>query len=88
MDYLTPEQAEQLQELEKLKKVVMGKILTKEAIERLGRVRMVKPELASQLELYLLQAYQTGEIKTTIDDDRLKQILNAIVRKKNFRIVR
>jgi programmed cell death protein 5 len=88
MDYLTPEQVEQLQELEKMKKAVMGKILTKEAVERLGRIRLVKPDLAAQLELYLLQAYQTGEIKTTIDDARLKQILDAIVKKKNFRIVR
>jgi len=83
---LTPEQMQQLEELEKLKKVVMRKILTKEAIERLGRVRMVKPELATQLELYLLQAYQAGQIKTTIDDARLKQILDAIVKKRKFKI--
>jgi programmed cell death protein 5 len=85
---LTPEQIEQLEELEKLKKVVIRKILTQEAIERLGRIRLVKPELSEQLELYLLQAYQTGEIKTTIDDDKLKQILDAIVKKKNFKILR
>lgn len=88
MNYLTPEQMRQLQELEKLKKVVIRKILTKEAIERLGRIRLVKPELATQLELYLLQAYQTGEVKTTIDDAKLKQILDAIVKKKKFKIVR
>ena len=66
----------------------MRKILTKEAIERLGRVRMVKPELATQLELYLLQAYQSGQIKTIIDDKRLKQILDSIVSKKKFKIKR
>ena len=88
MNYLTPEQMQQLQELEKLKKVVMRKILTKEAIERLGRIRLVRPELAAQLELYLLQAYQTGQIKDTIDDARLKQILDAIVKKKKFKIKR
>jgi programmed cell death protein 5 len=85
---LTSEQIEELQELEKIKKVVIGKMLTKEAVERLGRIRLVKPDLAAQLELYLVQAYQTGEIKTTIDDDRLKQILNAIVKKRNFKILR
>lgn len=88
MTYLTPEQMQQLQELEKLKKVVMRKILTKEAMERMGRVRMVKPELATQLELYLLQAYQSGQIKTIIDDTKLKQILDGIVKKKKFKIVR
>jgi len=85
---LTPEQMQQLQELEKLKKVVIRKILTKEAIERLGRIRLVKPQLATQLELYLLQAYQTGEIKTIIDDAKLKQILDALVKKKKYTIKR
>ena len=85
---VTPEQMRQLQELEELKKIVIRKILTKEAIERLGRVRLVKPQLATQIELYLLQAYQTGEIKTTIDDAKLKQILDTIVKKKKFKIVR
>jgi len=85
---VTPEQMRQLQELEELKKIVIRKILTKEAIERLGRVRLVKPQLATQIELYLLQAYQTGEIKTTIDDAKLKQILDAIVKKKKFTIKR
>jgi len=88
MNYLTPEQMRQVQELEKLKKVVMRKILTKEAIERLGRIRLVKPELATQLELYLLQLYQSGQIKNTIDDTRLKQILDAITKKKKFKIKR
>jgi DNA-binding TFAR19-related protein (PDSD5 family) len=49
---------------------------------------MVKPELATQLELYLLQAYQAGQIKTMIDDTRLKQILDAITKKKKFKIKR
>jgi len=88
MNTLTPEQMLQLQELEKLKKVVMRKILTKEAIERLGRIRLVKPELATQLELYLLQLYQSGQIKNTIDDAQLKQILDAITKKKKFKIKR
>jgi programmed cell death protein 5 len=88
MNYLTPEQLQQLQELEELKKVVMHKILTKGALERLGRVRVVKPELAMQLELYLMQLYQAGQIKTVLDDSKLKMILDSIVKKKEFKIIR
>lgn len=88
MNYLTPEQMQQIQQLEKLKKVVMKKILTKEALERLGRVRVVKPQLAMQLELYLMQLYQAGQIKTVIDDSKLKMILNSLVKKKKFKIKR
>lgn len=85
---LTPEQIQQLQELEKLKKIVLRKILTKEAIERLGRIRLVKPQLAAQLELYLMQLYQSGQIKTTIDDSKLRNILNSLTKKKKFKIIK
>lgn len=88
MTYLTPEQLEQVKQLEKLKKVVMNKILTKEAIERLGRIRLVKPELATQLELYLMQLYQSGQIKNMIDDSQLKKILNSLTSKKQYNIRR
>jgi len=88
MNELTPEQIEQLNKFEQLKKVVMNKILSKEAIERMGRIRLVKPELAMQLELYLMQLYQSGQIKTVIDDKKLRQILDSIVEKKDFKVIR
>ena len=88
MNELTPEQIEQLNKFEELKKVVMNKILSKEAIERMGRIRLVKPELAMQLELYLMQLYQSGQIKTVIDDKKLRQILDSIVEKKDFKVIR
>lgn len=88
MTYLTPEQLQQLKEFEKLKKEVLRKILTKEAMERLGRIRLVKPELATQLELYLVQLYQAGQIKNIIDDSRLKEILSALTKKQKFKLIR
>ena len=88
MAYLTPEQLRQLKEFEKLKKEVLRKILTKEALERLGRIRLVKPELATQLELYLVQLYQAGQIKNIIDDSRLKEILSALTKKQKFKLIR
>ena len=88
MNSLTPEQLDQLQEFEKMKKVVMNKILSKDAIERLGRIRLVKPDLAMQLEVYLMQLYQAGQIKTVIDDLKLKKILDSIVTKRDFKLIR
>jgi len=79
---------EQLKELEELKKMVMKKILSKEAIERLGRIRVVKPELAAQLELYLVQLYQAGKLKTEISDEQLKMILESLTAKKDFKIIK
>jgi programmed cell death protein 5 len=79
---------DELARLEALKKEVLQKILTKEARERLGRVRVVKPELVAQIELYLLQLYQAGRIKTQITDEQLKEMLKRLASGKEFRIIR
>ncbi len=76
-------------EFEILKKKILRKILTKNALERLGRVRLVNPVLVTQLENYLIQLYQSGQLKETVDDRKLKQILNILIpKKKKTRIKR
>ncbi len=79
---------EQMAQFEQMKKSLMGKILDKAAAERLGRVRVANPTLAMQLELYLMQLYQSGQLKEIINDEKLKQILNALTEKKQTRIMR
>ena len=79
---------EELQKMEVMKRVVLRKILSKEANERLGRIRLVKPDIANQLELYLVQLYQGGKIHKTITDEQLKMILDQISTKQKFRILR
>ncbi len=78
--------AEELKKVEELKKLILKKILTREAVERLGRIRLVKPDLAMQLELYLVQLYQMGKIKETIGEEQLKFILESLTTKKEFNI--
>lgn len=84
---MNPYDIQKLQ-FERMKEAVLRKILTKEARERLGRIRIVKPELAAQLEVYLVQLYQSGQIKTVINDEKLKVILRSLSSKKRFRIIR
>ena len=67
---------------EMLKKEILRKILSKDAMERLGRVKLVNPVLASQLEAYLVQLYQMGQIKQTVSDEMLKKILASLTSKK------
>ncbi len=76
------------QELKKEIRSILVKILDKKAYERLGNIRVVKPELARQLEIYLIQLYQTGQIRSVITDDQLKKILSLLVKRKEFRIRR
>jgi programmed cell death protein 5 len=73
---------EEMKQFEDLKKETLSKVLSKSAFERLGRVKLANPVLATQLEMYLLQAFQTGQLKGNIDDKKLKQILNVLVPKK------
>jgi len=79
---------EEMKRIEELKKIILKRILSKRAFERLGRIRLVKPELATQLELYLVQLYQAGKIKTEISDEQLRLILESLTSKREFRIVK
>lgn len=79
---------EQLRKAEEIKRTLIRNIMEREAVERLGRVRIVKPELAEQLELYLIQMYQAGQIKGKITEAQLKQILSMLTAKKEISIKR
>ena len=43
---------------------------------------MVKPELASSIEEYVVQLASSGKLKRVIDDDQVKQMLAALQEKK------
>ena len=75
-------------EFEALKKETMRKVLTKEALERLGRVKIANPLVATQLEIYLFQLYQSGKLQETIDDKKLKQILGVLTPQRKTKIKR
>jgi programmed cell death protein 5 len=77
---------QQMQQLEEMKRKLLGKILSKEAYERLGRVRYANPQLAAQVEVYLLQIYQSGKLENEVDDMQLKEILKLLSDKKDFKI--
>jgi programmed cell death protein 5 len=82
---MTPEQAAQF---EVAKRALLNKVLAKEAVERLGRVRMANPMLAAQIEAYMIELYQAGQLKETVTDEKLKQILNVLTQKKKTSIKR
>jgi len=82
---MSPEAAMQF---ETAKRTILNKILDKTAMERLGRVRMANPMLASQLELYLIQLSQAGQLKETLTDAKLRSILDMLVKKRETKIIR
>ena len=82
------EELQQLKQIEEMKRQILTRMLSKEAFERLGRIRSVNQQLAGQVELYLIQIYQTGKLQGKISDEKMKDILKLLSQKKDFRIKR
>ena len=71
------------------KDMLLKQLLSSEARLRLNNVKMVKPDLASMVENYLLGLASQGKAPGQITDDQLKQILlSAQQPKKDFKINR
>lgn len=79
---------QQVQQVEAVLKDIMIKSMTKKARERLNNIRVVKPELAMQLQLYLAQLYQAGQIKQRITEQQLIEILKRLGERREFKITR
>jgi programmed cell death protein 5 len=64
-------------------------LLEPPARQRLMNIKMVKPELASTVENYLLSAASSGRLNRSLTDEELKQILLSLQQpKKEFKINR
>lgn len=79
---------QQMQEMQAALKVITSQILDSKARERLSNLKVVRPEMATQLEIYLAQLYQAGQIRTKITDEQLVMILKKLTEKKETKIRR
>jgi programmed cell death protein 5 len=71
------------------KENILKQILSSEARMRLNNIKMVKPELSSHVEQYLIGMASQGKVRSPLTDDQLKQILLAIQQpKRDFKINR
>ena len=78
----------QRQEIEEVLKNIIPQVLEKKARERLSNLKLIKPDLALQLEVYLVQLHQTGQIRGKITEEQLIAILKKISEKREFTIKR
>jgi programmed cell death protein 5 len=68
---------------------VLQVVLDPQARQRLMNIRLVKPELATAVENYLISAASSGRINRPLTDEELKQLLLRIQQpKKDFKIER
>ena len=61
---------------------ILRGVLTPEARERLGRLKIAYPDVALQVEDRIIMLAQSGRLNTMIDDPTLKEILARIVPSK------
>lgn len=83
------EQETQEKQFEEQKKMVLRAILTTEARERLGRIKIARPEIVESIENQLIMAAQSGKLKNKINDEQLLMLLSkAIPKKRDIKIKR
>ncbi len=85
----------QQQELERQRQVeaqmqsALMQILEPEARERLNTIKLTRPDFAKAVEQQLIMLAQSGRIKSKINDDQLKTILQQVTpAKREFNIRR
>jgi programmed cell death protein 5 len=76
------QQAQQQQQVEEAKQSILRNILTPEAKERLTTVKIARPQLVEQVEMQLISLAQSGQLRTKIDDAKLKALLQQLQSRK------
>jgi programmed cell death protein 5 len=82
------QQAAAQQSLQAQLKALMSQILEPAARERLANLKTVKPDLAMQLELYLAQLAQSGQLRGPVTDEQLVQMLRKLTERPEWKIKR
>ncbi len=70
------------------RQAILRRILTQRARERLANVKLVRPELATAVEDYLINLALSGQLRSQVDEPTLKEILIALDSKtrRDYRI--
>lgn len=82
------EQAQRSQALALEVKKLVSQVLANDAIHRLSNIRAVKPDLAYQIDMYLLELYRAGRIKKPLSDTEFKAMLGKMIVKNKPKITR
>jgi len=78
-----PKQPEkEAEERKMMREGVLRMALTSEARQRLANVKMVRPDLATSIEDYVVQLASSGRLKRALDDEQVKQMLASLQDKK------
>ncbi len=57
---------------------ILSQVLTPEAADRLGRIRLVKESRATDVENRLIMLARSGQLRSKVTEDQLKELLGAM----------
>ena len=81
--------SDEKEKIEAQKKAILRKVLTVEAKERLGRLKLGYPDMAAAIENQLIMLHQSGRLPGPVDDETLKRLLSQVQpKKREINIVR
>ena len=72
----------QRQKIEEQKKMILRTVLTAQARERLGRIKVARPEVVEAIENQIIMLAQSGRLKNKINDEQLRMLLSKLMPKK------
>ncbi|MGI0053916.1 MAG: DNA-binding protein [Thermoplasmata archaeon] len=76
--YAQAQQAE-MDRRESERQELLRRVLTPEARERLGRIRLAKPEVAQSIEQQILGLAASGRLQRVVDDAMLRSLLERLM---------
>lgn len=76
--YAAAQQAE-YERREAERQEILRRVLTPEARERLGRIRLAKPDVAQSVEQQVISLAASGRLTRPIDDPTLRALLERIM---------
>ena len=79
---------QQVADAQAQKEAILRQILTPEARQRLTNIRMVKPQMAEQIEIQLIQLAGSGRLRSRVTDEQLKSLLQQIQGRERERKVK
>ena len=65
-----------------MREATLRMALASDARQRIANIRMVRPDLASSIEEYVIQLASSGRLKKAVDDEQVKQMLASLQDKK------
>jgi programmed cell death protein 5 len=75
-------QQAEMQRREAERAEILRRILSPEARERLGRIRLAKPDIAASVEQQLISLAASGRLQRQVDDATLRALLERMMPEK------